>query len=233
MVEATFPQTKGVTQMQLAQGTPDSVSGLLSWHEASVKVTLHLKENAMYSVLANILQTLNPRLRERVIKLIQPLGVEFHRDLGELMSSFGETELERFTELWLNVVPEMRTAFVAFVVTGDDPDGAFLRYLDENRECQEAVDLAFAAHIDGLQNLGKSLAEADQAISQNKAREISLLISGVEKAEVALEDAEDELETLGDQPAFAPVLRNVQAALHALEGTTCGLRALAGTAEVE
>lgn len=187
----------------------------------------------MSSVLPNTLETFigaisDSDLRERITALVEPVGVEFHRDLGELMSSFGEADLSRFTELWLEVTPEMRTPFVAFVVTGDDPDGAFLRYLDEHKQCQEAIDLAFTAHIDGLQNLGKSLAEADKAISQNKEREIELLIAKVEEAEDALEDAEDELETLNEQPTS--ILGKVKVALDAIEGTNRGLRALANNA---
>ena len=183
------------------------------------------------NTLQAVLDSIPDELQNQVAGLVQRVGVEFHRDLSELLSSFRPPELKRFVDLWLKVDPTMRSAFVAFVVTGDDPDGAFLRYLDENRECQEAVDLAFAAHIDGLQDLGKSLADADRAISQNKVREIAMLISETEKAGEALEDAEDELETLINQPAIGSALRNVQAALSAVQGTRRGLRALVGASE--
>lgn len=171
---------------------------------------------------------ISPTLRDRIAKLALPVGVEFHNDLLVLLRQFTPKDLERFTELWSRVHAQMRSAFVAFVVTGDDPDGRFLQYLDEKEDCQEAVDLAFAAHIDSLQDLGKSLSEAGQAVSDTRNREIASMLSETEKAEEALESAEQALECIRGEPDLDPVLHNVQAALSAVGGTKRGLRALAG-----
>lgn len=185
-----------------------------------------------HDALRTLLDSLpNAALRDRLADLVQPVGVEFHRDLRMLLGQFHAADLERFAELWSKVDAPMRAPFVAFVVTGDDPDGRFLRYLDENKECQEAVDLAFAAHIDSLQDLGQSLSEAGQAVSESKTREIVSILSEAEKAEDALESAEDALESIKGEPTLEPVLHDVQAALSAVDGTKRGLRALAGMDE--
>jgi len=167
-------------------------------------------------------------LRDRIAELVRPVSVEFHKDLRALLQQFSADDLERFAELWSKVDAQMRSAFVAFVVTGDDPDGRFLRYLDGNKDCQEAVDLAFAAHIDSLRDLGKSLSEAGQAVSESRSREIVSILSEAEKAEEALESAEEVLESIGGESDLGPVLHNVQTVLSAVSGTKRGLRVLAG-----
>lgn len=180
--------------------------------------------------LRTLLDSLDiPRVaRDHIEQLAQPVSVEFHRDLFLLLRQFRAADLERFAYLWSRVDASMRSAFVAFVVTGDDPDGRFLSYLDESQECQEAVDLAFAAHIDSLHDLGKSLSEAGEAVSLSKVREIASLLSETERAEDALESAEDALESIKGEPYLEPVLHDVQAALSAVGGTKRGLRVLAG-----
>jgi len=168
-------------------------------------------------------------LRDRIAELVRQVSVEFHDDLFVLLRQFRAADLERFADLWSEVDPQMRSAFVAFVVTGDDPDGRFLRYLDGNEDCQEAVDLAFAAHIDSLRDLGKSLSEAGEAVSENRTRrKIASILSEAEKAGEALESVEEALESIGGEPDLGPVLQNVQAALSAVGGTKRGLRVLAG-----
>jgi hypothetical protein len=170
-------------------------------------------------------------LRDRIAELVRPLSVEFHQDLLMLLKQLPAAGLERFVELWSRVDGSMRSAFVAFIVTGDDPDGRFLRYLDGNKDCQEAVDLAFAAHIDSLNGLGKSLSRAGQAVTETRAAsllsEAQRALSEAEKADAALENAEEVLENIGPGAELGPVLHNVQAARSAVEGTKRGLRVLA------
>jgi hypothetical protein len=170
------------------------------------------------SVLLESLKVPGP-LRDRIAELLRSLSVEFHNDLFALLRQFRAADLERFAALWSKVDPQMRSAFVAFVVMGDDPDGRFLRYLDEHEDCQEAVDLAFAAHIDSLQDLGKSLSRAGQAVSENKAKEIATLLQETEKADEALET----LESITSE-ATQPVRDKVQAARSAVNETKRGLR---------
>jgi hypothetical protein len=127
----------------------------------------------MHRTLCGFLSAINTALQVQIAKLVEPIGVEFHRDLALLLRQFSEADLERFVSHWSRIDPGMRSAFVAFVVTGDDPDGRFLKYLDENRECQQAVDLAFAAHIDTLHDLGKSLTGAGQVVEESKTHELA------------------------------------------------------------
>jgi hypothetical protein len=178
-----------------------------------------------FKAFASLLGTVNATLLSQIAKLVEPIGVEFHRDLALLLRQFSEADLERFVSHWSRIDPGMRSAFVAFVVTGDDPDGRFLKYLDENRECQQAVDLAFAAHIDTLHDLGKSLTGAGQVVEESKNKELVSLLSEAERAEIALANAEGALENM---KGVAPVLQNVQEALSAVGDTKRGLRALAG-----
>ena len=46
--------------------------------------------------------------------------------------------------------------FVRFVQEGEASDD-FLAYLDANRDCQKAVDMAFEAQARGLEDLGQAL----------------------------------------------------------------------------
>jgi hypothetical protein len=124
----------------------------------------------MSSTLPNFgsLRSLNIRragLRTRVAEIAQSVDVELQRDLCMLFRRIGVVGLERFAELWSKVDVSMRPALMAFVITGEDPDGGGLRYLDENREFQEAVDLAFAAHVKSLRDLGKSISELGEVTS--------------------------------------------------------------------
>jgi hypothetical protein len=170
-------------------------------------------------------------LKEQIGKLAQEVSREFHNDLFQLLRQFRPDDLQMFADLWSSITTRMQSAFVAFIIMGDDPDGEFLKYLDTNAKCQEAVDMAFAAHIDSLRDLGKSLSEAEQAVSMTKSEqsmaqseEIATILSSAEKAEEALEIVE---KAIGGEDANSPVHDQLQAARSALEDTTRGLRGLA------
>lgn len=177
-------------------------------------------------------------LHARIGSLLAPIGIEFHKDMCLLLGRFSPERLDRFVELWSNVGARMQSPFVAFIVTGDDPEGAFLKYLDENKDCQEAVDLAFAAHVDSLHDLGKSLAVAERVLAdrqpaEHKASDFATsLLSETKRAKVALESAQVSLESIAaSEPAntsLEPVLHNVQAALTAVDETEKGLEVLVG-----
>ncbi len=176
----------------------------------------------------------NDSLRTALTKLIDPVSVEFHESLLDLLQRLSESELEKFAERWSEVPDGMRTAFVAFVVSGDDPDGRFLAYLDESEGCQEAIDLAFRVHVENLHSLGRSVAKAEKAL-QGKVPSISgpvvSALSEADRAENVLELLEQKLEGMvsaENSTVFRPLIDGVQQAMTALRGTRLGLRTMAG-----
>jgi hypothetical protein len=152
-------------------------------------------------------------LIEQIGNLSKDVSIEFHSDLYQLLGQFQLDDLQRFVTLWSNVDASMRSAFIAFVVMGDDPDGAFLKYLDSNGECQEAVDLAFAAHVGSLRDLGRSLSEAEQIVSATNSEEIAVICSSAEKA---LDEMERKIESGDEAPCVHDELEAVRAAVKAL-----------------
>jgi hypothetical protein len=102
------------------------------------------------------------RLASDLDGLLGELSQEFHKELLDLLSWFSTEELKRFVELWTCVEPRMRVAFIAFVTAGGVPDGDFLAYLNREVDCQEAVDLAFVAHIRSLNDFSQALSRAGE-----------------------------------------------------------------------
>jgi hypothetical protein len=164
----------------------------------------------------------SPVLRERIAVLARQIRAELHDELFLLFRQFRPADLERFVTLWSRVKPAMRSDFVAFIVTGDAEDNAFLRYGESDEACQAVVDMAFGAHIDSLRDLGKSLAAAP-----TWSTDVVSLLSGTERAEEALVSAEEALGRDGEEPRL-PVLRNLQLARSAIDATKRGLMALGG-----
>jgi hypothetical protein len=170
------------------------------------------------------------KLYAMLCELLNSIGVEFHRDLLELLQQFSAEDLERFVHLWIKVPSELRTAFAAFIVTGEDPNGRFLAFLDENRDCQEAVDLAFSAHMKSLHDFGQALAQAEAAVcsmsespsSAAKKSDLAILLRETERAEAALESVEKRAAKL----SLKPVFEGVHGALQLVEGASASLRAL-------
>lgn len=179
----------------------------------------------------------NDALRTRIAQLVDSVSVEFHESLFGLLQRFSTHDLERFTELWEKVDERIRSAFVAFVVSGDDPDGRFLAYLDESEDCQEAVDLAFRAHVESLHDLGRSVARAEETLQRRKEEErdaVTSLLCEADRAEDALECLEESLESMAstgtaeNTTALKPILDSVHQAMAALGGTRTGLKTLVG-----
>lgn len=173
-------------------------------------------------------------LRTKLTKLVDPVNVEFHEALLGLLQRFSADDLSRFANLWSTVHANMRSAFVAFVVSGDDPDGRFLAYLDESEDCQEAIDLAFRVHVENLHDLGRSVARAEEAL-QKKRQEgkvsVVSVLSEADRAEDALESLEERLESMANEEnttAFQPLIQGVKQAMTALDGTRTGLKTFAG-----
>lgn len=171
------------------------------------------------------------KLRESLQELLAPVSVEFYGDLFELLEAFTPTDLERFTGLWRRLPVPLRSAFVAFIVTGEsDPDGEFLKYLDDNEFCQQAVDLAFAAHLKGIHDVGRALEKADEAIADETAEgradcDLMALLHKTEEAEATLESVEREAATVA---VAEPIVENMQAARDLVDRAATRLRALCG-----
>jgi len=171
-------------------------------------------------------------LRTKITGLIDPVSVEFHESLFGLLQRFPADDLARFTDLWSRVDTGMRSAFVAFVVSGDDPDGRFLAYLDESEDCQEAVDLAFRVHVESLHDLGRSVARAEETLHRKRKEErdtVSSVLCEADRAENALESLEESLESMAsaeNTTALQPLIEGVQQAMTALGSTRTGLRML-------
>lgn len=62
--------------------------------------------------------------------------------------------------------PQWRSAFVKFVETGD-ADQAFLKYLDEDKGCQKAVELAFTAQAAAFEDFARAL-KHEQSVPLDK-----------------------------------------------------------------
>ena len=174
-------------------------------------------------------------LRTRVLELIDSTKqMSSHEDFCELLRRFPTSDLERFVELWPKVDPSMLSALVRFVVAGDDPNGEFLEHLDKSKECQEAVDLAFRAHIESLHDLGRSVAKAEETLKKRKEGNqdhVSSLLTEADKAEDALESMEEELEGMvkvesSNETTLTPILNSVHKALSALGMTKESLQTL-------
>lgn len=173
-------------------------------------------------------------LRARITELVAPVNVEFHEALFGLLQRFPADDLNRFAELWSRVDAGMRSALVAFVVSGDDPDGRFLAYLDESEDCQEAVDLAFRAHVESLHDLGRSVARAEDALQRKRKEDrdaVTSVLCEADRAEDALESLEESLESMArmeNATAIQPLIEGVQQAMTALGSTRTRLRTLVG-----
>jgi len=94
--------------------------------------------------------------------LLHEVGVEFHKDLIDLLNWFSSEEKQRFVDQWARVESRMRTAFIAFILGDGEPNEDFLVYLNREVGCQEAVDLAFAAHIRSLNDFSRALMKAEE-----------------------------------------------------------------------
>ena len=146
-------------------------------------------------------------------------------------------DLARFVEIWSGIDRDRQTAFVAFIVAGEDPEGRFLAYLDEDKSCQEAVDMAFRAHVESLHDLGRSVARADGALklqNQERAQEqgsLASILLETERLEYSLEDVGERLESIARQESkggrLAPLLDGFRRALLAISDTKTGLEDLA------
>jgi len=130
--------------------------------------------------------------RSTVNSLMAPLPIEFHGELVTLLELFEAQELDRFVEIWEGIPGPMRTPFIAFIVSGDDPSGRFLRHLDQSAECREAVDLAFTANMRCLSDFDRSLDQAKAVLSKSVGREVELesALHKAEEAEALLENLE-------------------------------------------
>jgi len=63
------------------------------------------------------------------------------------------------------IKPEWHQQFLRFVETGEADDG-FLSYLDEDQNCQRAVESAFNAQAAAFENFARALNKAESAQSK-------------------------------------------------------------------
>jgi hypothetical protein len=108
---------------------------------------------------------LAPELHE----FIREVPGEFRKELLDLLNWFTSEELRRFVDLCALLEHRKRIAFVAFVTAGGVPDGEFLAYLNRDKACQEAVDLAFVAHIRSLGDFSQALSKAAEVEGESSA----------------------------------------------------------------
>lgn len=173
----------------------------------------------------NYISMLPLNLREDISERFEAISIEFHDALLKTLQRFSDEDCKEFSQLWSKVPDEMNLSFIAFIISGDDPDGKFLAHLDKDENCQKAVDLAFRTQIDSLHNFGRSVEKAEVAMQKNR------LIREADKAEDALEYLEERLESMskdGVTTATAmPVLKNIREAITALGGSKQGIKELA------
>ena len=169
------------------------------------------------------LNTLAQDILAPISTLFQATPVEFHDALLLTLERFSGEDRNEFSQLWAKVPEEMNLPFIAFIVSGDDPNGKFLAHLDKDENCQKAVDLAFRAQIDSLHSFGRSMEKAEAAVKKNR------LMQEADKAEDALEYLEERLESMSKEGTVTvnPILASVRQAIAALGGSKSGLKELA------
>jgi hypothetical protein len=99
-------------------------------------------------------------LASEILAFVHEVPGEFRKEFLDLLNWFTAQELRGFVRLCASVELRRRVAFVAFVTAGGVPDDDFLAYLNRNQACQEAVDLAFVAHVRSLNDFSQALAKA-------------------------------------------------------------------------
>ena len=206
--------------------SPAPTANLIELRTLSMKTAVNKQE--FLNSIANV------ALRTKLANLVDLVNIEFHESLLGLLRRFSGADLGRFADLWSEVPTDMRTAFVAFVVSGDDPDGRFLAYLDESESCQEAIDLAFRVHVEDLHDLGRSVAKAEKVLQKKRHEQtvpVVSVLAEANRAEDVLESLEERLETMAsieNSTGFQPLIAGVKRAMAALHSTKSGLEAMAG-----
>lgn len=172
-------------------------------------------------------------LRLQVQTLIHAENLKYHKPLVDIISRLKPEKLEQFVQTWSNLDPGMRTQFVAFITEGDDSNPGFLAYLNQNQECQQAVDLAFAANMERLQEFGRALFRAEERLTgRAPTNPLGSLLCDASQVEKTLGGMEQTLEDLAREPKTSPlilpILGQVRSALAAVVGTKTGLAGIAG-----
>lgn len=111
------------------------------------------------------------KLADDLLVALGQTSAEFHDDMFRLLDSV--TEENDLTTLFGTInglPPQERTQLIAMITTGDATAG-FMKNLDTNPQLQQAVDIAFAAHVDQFDDLGEALKNAQECIDEEKKDE--------------------------------------------------------------
>jgi len=108
------------------------------------------------------------KLADDLLTTLSQTSAEFHGDMLHLLGSVTEgNDLEELVSIIHSLEPKQRIQLIALITTGDATD-EFMKSLDTNPRLQKAVDIAFAAHIGDLHDLGRSLNDAQECMEREK-----------------------------------------------------------------